>query len=505
MKQIVIGRTGGQTRIAILEEGKLVELMIESLDQALLGNVYRARVADVVAGMQAAFVDIGIDQNAYLYIDDISLEQIGEERKEQANPKPGIRQLVQRGAQLLVQVSKEGIGSKAPRVTTKISLPGRTLVYLPHGGQVAVSRRIRDERVKERLVNMIGALLGDGEGAILRTTAADASEQQIATELSALRQTWMEALERTKDVKPPHLVHQAADVVLRTVRDQCTVDVDEVVVEDASTYRRIKQDLSAFSPELTDRIRLYQGKQPLFQALGIDVELDKALRRQVWLKNGGFIVLDQTEAMTVIDVNTGKFTGKSAQQLEETVTAANLEAASEIARQIRLRDIAGIIIIDFIDMKAEANRARVLEHLQQQLANDRTSTYVCGFTRLGLLEMTRKRVRPSLGEALTVTCPVCSGRGRVLSAVELARRLEEEVSGLAKSQEAEAVVVQLPALLFEHFLAGEKAEWHRLERELMLKLYLHKTESISPDQYRILYVGSEKEASRWQKEESANP
>jgi len=496
LKQIAIGKTAGQTRIAIREEGKLVELVVQSAEQELLGNVYRGRVADVVPGLQAAFIDIGIGQNAYLYIDDVEPAADG---RELTAGKPGIGRLLQRGASLLVQVAKEGIGGKAPRVTTRISIPGRTLVYQPAGREIAVSRRITDERQRERLRQLIEALLAEGEGAILRTSAAAVPAERITAELCGLRQAWQEALANSRDGRTPQLVYQADDLVLRMMRDHLSADVTEVVVEDAATYRKLKQEIQLHAPELSERIRLHRDKQPLFAALGIDAELDKALRRQVWLKSGGFIVIEQTEAMTVIDVNTGKFTGRSSQQLEETATATNLEAAAEIARQLRLRNIAGIIMIDFIDMKREANRARVLEYLQQQLAQDRTATYVCGFTRLGLVEMTRKRMRPSLGEALTVPCPACSGRGRVLSPAELAGRLEAEVAGLVKTQEVEAVVVELPAAVFEHFLAEERREWKRLEQQWQLTMYLLSSEALSPSQYRILYAGGKQEASRrWQ-------
>lgn len=491
MKQIVIGKNAGQTRIAIREEGKLVELIVTPAEQELLGNVYRGRVADVVPGLQAAFVDIGIDRNAYLYVDDLVSAHV---EGETTTAKPSIRRLLQRGAALLVQVTKEGIGGKAPRLTTRISIPGRSVVYLPFGREIAVSQRITDEQLRERLKRQLADLLQEGEGAILRTRAAVLPIERIAAELNSLRQAWQQALANSKDGRTPQLIFQADDLLQRTLREQLTPEVAEVVVEEAATYRKLKQVMQAHAPELAERLRLHREQQPLFAALGIDAELDKALRRQVWLKSGGFIVIDQTEALTVIDVNTGKFTGKSLQQMEHTAVATNLEAATEIARQLRLRNIAGIILIDFIDMNTEANRARVLEQLQQALAKDTTSTYVCGFTRLGLVEMTRKRVRPSLGESLTTACPACGGRGRVLSPAEVAGRLELEVAGLVKSQEVEAVVAEMPTAVYEYFLADEGRAWKRLEQEWRVTLHLRRAEALSPDQYRILYAGSRQEA-----------
>lgn len=475
-----------------MEAGRLSEIFIESdKTEQLMGNVYRGRVVDVLPSMQAAFIDIGLEKNAFLYIDDALAPDWQQGARDAA--KPNIRELVRKGEELLVQINKEATGTKAPRVTTQIGLPGRILVYMPQSRQVSVSRKIGQEQERRRLQQLATSLLTPGEGVILRTLAEGVEAKRIENELRYLRTVWQEALNEAKSAKPPSLVYQDADLVIRTVRDTLAEDVEELVVDHPAAFARVKQLVTALYPGWLNRLSFYQGKQPLFEVHGVEHEIDKALRRQVWLKSGGYLVIDHTEAMTVIDVNTGKFTGKSAQQLEETVTQTNLEAAREIARQLRLRDIGGIIIIDFIDMKSKSNQTKVLAALQEALAHDRTSTYVLGMTQLGLVEMTRKKSRQSLTESLTRPCPVCEGKGRVLSETEAALRFEREIRSYVKNSEVEAIVASLPenaaALL-------DGAEADRLQKELDIQLYLLAEERLHPGESRILYVGNREEAKR---------
>ncbi len=493
MKRILISAENGQTRVAVLEADRLVELHAETGEtESLVGNIYRARVDNVLSGMQAAFVDIGQKKNAFLYIDDALPPAFHKTRG--GREKPNIRELVHNGQELLVEVTKEAFGSKAPRVTTQISLTGRMLVYMPYGGQVSVSRRILDERERKRLEAVARELIDESEGVILRTMAEGADRERLAAELAYLREVWADALAQGKEKKPPCLVYRDADLPVRVVRDLFADDVDELIVDRLAVLERVKQTVRAFHPERADRVRFYQGKTPLFAAYGVDAEIDKALKRHVPLKSGGFLVIDQTEAMTVIDVNTGRFTGAGGQRLEETVTRANLEAAEEIARQLRLRDIGGIVIIDFIDMNSQASRERVLAALQAALARDRTTTVVLGITRLGLVEMTRKKIRQNLSDALTRPCPVCDGRGRVLSGAEALFRLEQEVRASVRQREIEAVVVEaasdLAALLAE---GGEAA---RLAGELGIAVHVVAREGMTPGRYRIAYAGSAGEGER---------
>lgn len=487
VKKLLISVTGGRTRVALWENGRVAELYGEAGEQVqLVGNVYRARVVDVLPSMQAAFIDIGLAKNAYLYIDDALPTQ------RPHGTKPNIRELVRSGEERYVQVNKEATGTKAPRVTTQVGLPGRSLVYLPQESQISVSRKIQNDRERSRLQQVMARLLADGEGAIVRTQAEGASEGQLSAELAYLRERWRDAVEQSKRLKPPCLVYRDDDLATRTIREHFTAEVDELLVDHHPTYQRVKALVHALYPTFGKRLTYFQGKRSLFEEFGVEAEMDKALERQVALRSGGYLLIDQTEAMTVIDVNTGKFTGKGAAQLEETVTQTNLEAAAEIARQLRLRDIGGIIIIDFIDMKARENQNRVLERLRLETAKDRTPTHVLGMTQLGLVEMTRKKVRQNLNERMTEKCPACAGRARVLAVQELALRFEQEVASLVRSSDAEAVVAEVPPRLNE-YLSGEQK---RIESELSVHLYLLPQQQLQLEEYRIRYVGDAGEALR---------
>nr|WP_275581941.1 Rne/Rng family ribonuclease [Brevibacillus fulvus] len=482
-----------QTRAAVLEEERLAEFYMETGEsQEKMGNIYLGRVVDVLPSMQAAFIDIGQEKNAFLYIDDALPHNWQEGKRDK--PKPNIRELVHSGQQLLVQVNKEATGTKAPRVTTQLGIPGRTIVYMPNSDQqVSVSRKIKSERERQRLQQTTAALLQASEGAIVRTLAEGLDAEQIAHEWMYLRAAWQEALEKSRNNKIPALVYQDTDLLNRIIRDLFADDVSELWIDQHEAYKQAKKMVAALYPHLQNRVRFYQGRQSLFDHYQVEAEIDKALRRQVWLKSGGYLIIDFTEAMTVIDVNTGKYTGKSAQQLEETVTKTNLEAAKEIARQLRLRDIGGIIIIDFIDMKQPSNRERVLQTLQAEMEKDRTTSYVVGMTQLGLVEMTRKKSRQSIGEALTRLCPTCEGKGRVLQQAEVIQRLWRELSGYAKQAEAEAVVAYLPIEVYRELEPADKAAW---ERQLGFELFIGSKENLHPSQYEIAYLGAKAEAVR---------
>ncbi|MFY0543441.1 Rne/Rng family ribonuclease [Brevibacillus sp. H7] len=487
MKKLLISVTGDRTRVVMWENGRVTELYNESEEtEHQVGNVYRGRVVDVLASMQAAFVDIGLSKNAYLYVDDALSSN------RQHGIKPNIRELVRSGEERYFQVIKEATGTKAPRVTTQVGLPGRCLVYLPQESQISVSRKMEDDRERTRLKQLAARLLKEGEGVIIRTQAAGTSEHQLEGELSYLRERWREAVEQGKRQKTPCLIYRDDDLIARTVRERLSDEVDELTVDHQPAFQRVKALVRALYPDFMDRLTYYQGKRPLFDQYGVDAEIDKALKRRVPLKSGGYLLIDHTDAMTVIDVNTGKFTGKGAAQLEETVTQTNLEASEEIARQLRLRDIGGIVIIDFIDMKARANQERVLERLRTETAKDRTPTHVLGMTHLGLVEMTRKKVRQNLAERLTEACPTCAGRGRVITVGELALRFEQEVASLAKSSGAEAIVAEVPPRLMER-LATER---ERIESGLGVRIHLLMQEQLHLEEYRILYVGDAREALR---------
>lgn len=490
MKQIVVTTEENHTRIAILEHGKLAELYLESHSaEELVGNIYRARVVNIIPNMQAAFVDIGLEKNAFLYIDDCLPADWQKERGKKE--KPGIQELVQNGQELLIQVNKEAFGTKAPRVTTEISIPGRSLVYLPYAHQISVSRKIKQDSERKRLSQLAREWLTEEEGIIVRTSAEGMAAAQMEAELNYLRAVWQEALEGSKNLKPPVLLYQDSDLLLKVIRDSFTEEVHELLVDSSLQLKRIQRMVKALHPQMAKRIQAYTGKQPIFEALGIDIEIDKLLSRHVPLANGGSIVIDRTEAMTVIDVNSGKFTGKSMQRLEETVTQTNLEATKEIARQLRLRDIGGIIVIDFIDMKSASNQERVLASLQKELSKDQTPTHVFGITQLGLVELTRKKIRPSVPDILTRPCPTCQERGRVLHEREKLARMRREIRAVARNQSAEAMILEVHPSLIEEDL--QIAEW---EREWGIHLYLEANSRIPYGHYQLRFVGSHEDARR---------
>lgn len=487
VRQVAISGSGGRVRAALLEGGRLREWRTENEGTGVLaGDMYRGRVADVLPGIQSAFIDIGVGQNAYLYVDD-TLPRNGVTSR-----KPNISERVQIGEKVIVQVSKEGTELKAPKVTTRVSLQGRFLVYLPKEAGVSISKKIADAAVRQKLLDTLVAWLEPGEGVIVRTEAADAEASRLSEELAYLKKRWRDIFKQAEQLSGPGFVSRDLSMLETVIRDLAGSDVDEVLVEHGGTFHQVQAILQVFADENLDKLRWYQGTEPLFAHLGIESQLQRALERQVSLKSGGHLVIDRTEAMTVIDVNTGAFTGKGGQLREQAITATNLEAAVEIACQLRLRDIGGIIIIDFIDMKETANKERVMAALKRELSRDPVPSTVLGITALGLVEMTRKRVRTSLLERMTEPCDACSGQGRVWTVEEMQQRLWSEVTSLVKAQEAEAVLIDLPEKLFLAMSALSPVQL----QQWPAKLFLHLAPERKPDEFRIRYAGRTEEAAR---------
>lgn len=387
MKQIVIHCKPEMTQAVVIENNRLVEYDVQhSQDKQRSGSIYLGRVVNVLPGMQAAFVDIGLEKNAFLYIDDLLPVNV----EKQPRHKPSISDLVQPGQEIMVQVIKEPEGTKGARITTHFSIPGRWVVYLPDADYIAVSRKIESESEKTRLREMADSLRNGEEGLIIRTVAAGQRKEALQRDLAELRSIWKSIVEREEMVgNPPQQLYQELDLLPRLVRDVIGDDVHEILIDDVEVYHEIRQMLQRQNPDLSDRVQLYKDEVPIFDAFGIHEDLNRLFRRKVWLPSGGYLVIDPTEALTVIDVNTGKFTGST--HLEETVFQTNLEAVDEIARLLRLRNIRGMIIVDFIDMSKEENRAAITEALTQAVRSDRSKTIIAGWTKLGLLEMTRKR------------------------------------------------------------------------------------------------------------------
>jgi ribonuclease G len=451
--ELIINSRPHETRVALVENGTVVELHLKrGSGQELLGNIYHGRVIRVLPGMQAAFVDIGIDKPAFLYVTDIyndvrQWEQImmqeGEDENNQEISIPGrirfqkgsdinIEGLLKEGQDIMVQVSKEPMGTKGARLTSHITLPGRHLVYMPTVDHIGISRRIENEKERARLKKIIQELSPPGEGFIVRTVSEMLPKEKFKSEMEFLAKLWANIQKKRDTSSAPSILHRELTITLKAVRDLFTKEIDRLVIDSREEYRSIMEFIEAFAPSLRYSVELYEGRDPIFDAYGIEMDINRALEKKIWLKSGGYIVIDSTEALTVIDVNTGSYVGK--RNLEETIVKTNLEAVKEIAYQIRLRNIGGLIVIDFIDMNKEADKDKVFYTLKEALEKDKVRTTVLKMSELGLIEMTRKRTKEDINLFLTEPCPYCEGKGRLKSPTticyEIFRDLEREsVSG----------------------------------------------------------------------------
>jgi len=408
MKQMIVHCTQHITRMALLEGGKLVEYAAERDEsQGLVGSYYKGRVINVLPGMQAAFVDIGQKKNAFLYVDDVLHPHL----ERQPDVKPSIDELLRPGQDIIVQVKKEPSGGKGARVTTHYTLPGRWMVYMPYAEYVGVSKRISRESERGRLKGIGERLRRPEEGLIMRTVSEDEPAEAVEGDLSLLRAQWETIMKRAQAADAPALLHSDLSIVQRFIRDAFNPQRDELMIDSEKAVREAEIFLDQMSPGGYKPVRLYTGYEPIFSAYGVQEQLHRSFGRKITLEGGATLIWDEAEALTVIDVNTAQYTGGAS--LEETVTRTNLLAAEQIGRLIRLRDTGGIIIIDFIDMELDEHRKMVLERLERVISSDRTKTHILGWTRLGLLEMTRKKARHDSASFAPVTCSCCGGTGKV--------------------------------------------------------------------------------------------
>ena len=414
---MLVGGSADRAQVAILEDGSLVEHYVaREARRSLVGNIYLGRVQNVLPGMEAAFVDIGQPRNAVLYVGEVVADDDVE-----GNARPRIDQVLTAGQSVLVQVTKDPMGSKGARLSTEVSLAGRYLVLVPKGSGYGISRRL-DDQERGRLREVAKRIRPEGFGLIVRTAAEGVEDAELERDLDRLTRLWQEISGRSDKGSAPLEIYVEPDLVIRVVRDLFSKDYDRLVVEGRESYDRVDAYLRAVAPELLEKVTLHEGPETLFDAENVTDQLRKALERKVWLPSGGYIVVDRTEALAVIDVNTGRYVGKTS--LEDTVVKTNLEAAAEVVRQLRLRDIGGIIIIDFIDMLLARNREQVLREFRRELERDKTKTQVIGISPLGLVEMTRKNVSEGLLEALSTPCPTCGGRGVVIDGQPVAAESE---------------------------------------------------------------------------------
>ncbi|HKL75609.1 MAG TPA: Rne/Rng family ribonuclease [Halanaerobiales bacterium] len=482
-KQIIINSNFSEKRAAVLKNNKLEDIFFEreSYDR-IAGNIYRAAVRDVLPGMQAAFVDIGLEKNAFLHISDLYPRFNKEEKKKWSEKNLSIKNLLQPGEELMVQVEKEPIGTKGPKVTCKVSLPGRYFVLLPYENKIGVSRRINESHERNRLKRIAGEI-SDNKGVIVRTNAYHRDRSELQKDFNYLMTIWRDTQKRYKNSKAPKLLYRDVELIKEIARDHLSEDTKKVVIDDSDDYNKLKQLASNIAPEVENRIYLYDKDLPIFTTYGIEKELDKALKRKVWLDSGGYVIFDSTEALVSVDVNTGKYTGSK--DLQDTVFRTNLEAAKEIARQLRLRDIGGIIIIDFIDMEKEHHQREVLDVLEKELAKDRTKTAMLGLTRLGLVEMTRKKVRERFGELLQKECPYCKGTGKVLSAETMALRVRRKLHMMAVDENVKKVQLELHPDVVAVF-RKPKRKLKELEKELDMKIKIKGNNSFHIEDINII-------------------
>ena len=500
MKQdIFINCTPQESRIAIMEDGSLSEFLVERRqERGVVGNVYKGKVARVLPGMQAAFVDIGMDKAAFLHVSDFSTAPEGvspllpgaEEEIIFEGPKPSshrrlpIERQLARGEEILVQVAKDPLGMKGARITSHISLPGRYLVFMPTTHHIGISRRIDDDKERKRLKEIALSLVTDDGGFILRTACEGRSKREIQRDLAFLTKLWRGVQKKAETATAPSLIHQDLDLIARTIRDFFATETHQVFIDHVKEYRRILDFVGHFMPRLKSKIMLYTQTEPIMDHYGVEEKIVKALERKVWLHSGGYITIERTEALTAIDVNTGRFVGKRNQ--EETILKTNLEAAQEIVHQLRLRNIGGIIIIDFIDMEKEANRKRVYEALKEALKEDKARTNILKISELGLVEMTRQRTRESLENMLLSACPYCEGRGRIKSSVtiayEILRAIKKEKTHL---EDGKRIVVRLHPEIANFLYDEENHSLDYLEREINHKIIIKASENLRHDQYEI--------------------
>ncbi|MGD8483935.1 MAG: ribonuclease G [Thioalkalispiraceae bacterium] len=441
-EELLINMTPQETRVAYVENGVLQEVHIErARKRGLVGNVYKGKVVRVLPGMQAAFLDVGLERTAFLHVSDIIHEHEGRSAETEQNGSDTIMSLLREGQELIVQVVKDPMGSKGARLTTQISIPSRFLVYMPGSENIGVSQKIEESEERQRLKDIIARYAGefDPGGYIVRTVAEGVNEEAIYKDMQFLNKMWSSLQERAQTEPVCTLIHEDFPLVMRTMRDMRGTDLEKIRIDSNETFNKVLKFAEKFIPEIANKIEYYPGERPIFDIYGVEDEIRKALEHKVQLKSGGYLIIDQTEAMTTIDVNTGAFVGH--RNLEETIFKTNLEAAQAIVRQLRLRNLGGIIIIDFIDMVDPEHRRLVLRALEKNLEKDHAKTNISEVSSLGLVEMTRKRTRESLEHILCEPCPCCSGRGSLLTAETVAYEIFREIIREARQFDAQKLMV----------------------------------------------------------------
>jgi ribonuclease G len=525
--------TANQVRIAITEDGRLAELFVEAPEkERLVGDVYLGKVARIMPGIKAAFIDIGLRQDAFLHFSDIGStldeysELLGEEPEVGAQEEPeevasavasvsqastlqrepqgrdgrgrdgremhgrGHDRLehpekhLQSGQEIIVQVTKEPVGKKGVRVTSEVSLPGRFLVLLPFDGKVGVSKRIGNFKEKRRLRKLVRSILPDGFGAIIRTVAEGKDEQTLKNDLDQLINTWREVEKTVKTEKAPALIYKDMSTTSSVIRDLFSNDVQRVTVDSKRLYREIRTYVNLTSPSLVDKIELYKGKEPVFDVFGVEKEIATAMSRKVWLKSGGYVIIEQTEAMVVVDVNSGRYAAKKEQELNSLQT--NLEASREIVRQIRLRDIGGLIVIDFIDLDDEKNRKKVYDELRKEFRKDRAKVTVLPMTEFGLVQITRQRIRQSVLHSFTEPCPTCAGTGLVQSKSSILSHIERWIRRFKSETKEFRLILKVHPTIATHLSEGSLSRLRKMMVKYFVLIKLEADAALAVDEFKFI-------------------
>lgn len=486
-KEIIVNVLARETRVALVDGGKLVELHLEREEQ-VAGSIYKCKVANVLPGMDAAFVDIALDRNAFLYAGDVLPEADEDVQDTEREPERGssnIKDLLKIGQELLVQVVKAPRGTKGARVSTRISLPGRCLVLMPESENVGISRKIDEKPERDRLKKIAEQIRPKGYGIIVRTEAEGSTDQDLKADLEFLLRMWDQIQNKAKTTSAPGLIHQDLSLLYRTIRDSFGDDVRKMFIDSENDYRKAIEVVELISPKMRSKLVRYKENEPIFEHFGLEGEIDRLLRRKVWIKSGGHVTIDQTEALTTIDVNTGKFIGSTS--LSDTIVKTNLEAAAEIARQLRLRDIGGIIIIDFIDMSSARDRNHVVTALDKALKKDRTRSKISNISPLGLVEMTRKRTGATISEVVNQACPYCQARGTILSSESVSLQIERELKKkVVDVEDDEAIVVYAHPDVAGFLIGGGGQTADAIERHLHRPLYIRANSDLHIENYEIV-------------------
>ncbi len=509
-REILINATPRETRVAIMEDDQFVELLVDRPEaRRMVGDIYLGKVEAVLPGIQAAFVDIGTDKSAFLHASDLVYDEDGDEDDDgeegddeaesrassRGSKAPPIQDVLKRGQDIIVQISKEPISTKGPRVTAQVSLAGRFLVFMPFASKVGVSRKIGERAERQRLRELVSAVVPkDSGGVIVRTVGEDATQETFGREFNTLLNNWKKIKRKTHFLRAPALVHRETSLARGIIRDLFSTKVDRLTVDSKQVYNEITEYLKGIAPELMDRVVHYTEQVPLFDTAKIDTEIRDLFKRRCDLPSGGYLIIEPTEALVSIDVNSGRYTGKK--DPEKTILRTNVEAAREVARQLRLRDVGGIIVCDFIDMESRQNRDKVLQELRGHLGRDRARTKAFSVSELGLVEMTRQRVRQSHLQSMTEACPTCHGTGRVFTPETIVRRMERSVKRMAVEGKRDNLIVKLHPDVALFVLENEHDLIKKLEKAAGISLEMRDDPLLRPDEFKLVVKGAGRDVTQ---------